>query len=71
MLLLRYRTPIQGSNHTLKISMLNGRTRKTEYSPIKSEIQKKKLNKMLLQGFKNTFQGCDHTLKIFMSNHNT
>ena len=66
MLLQGSRTPIKGSDHTLKISISNHSTWTTDYSPIKSKFEKKKLIKMLLQGlgvlshFENFYVGPQH-----------
>ena len=61
MLLLGVQNAYLGSNHTLKITMLNRSNRTTNQSPIKSKI-KKKIDKMLLQGFKTSIQGCDYDI---------
>ena len=68
MLLLNCRTPISGSDHALKIFMLNHSTERLIEARLNLKF-KKKINKMPLQGSETPSQGCDHTLKISMSIH--
>ena len=71
MLLLRYRTPIKGSDHTLKISMSTIAPEWLIRAQLNVILKNKKWNEMLLQGSRTLIQGSDHTLKISMSSNST
>ena len=71
MLLLGCRAPIYGRITLWKFLCQTTVPEQLNKVPLNLKLQKKKLNKMLLQGSWTPTKGCDHTLKISMSNHST